>query len=127
MALRKTTTGPWINGANLSCVYVMRRIQPLQQRDHPMWEYAGPTDSTRTKADELSRDEFDSRIRAILNLSGEDTPVLAVVPLSSDNPPTEVISKNFLFYLFLSSYISLLLYTSFSTESRLCSMLSSSL
>ena len=94
VALRKTTSGPWINGVHLSCVYVMRQVQPLQQREHPMWEYAGPTDSTWTKTDELSRDEFDSRIRAIVNLSGEDTPVLAAMPLSSDNPPTEVTPEN---------------------------------
>ena len=65
-----------------------------------MWEYSGPTDSTRTKADELSRDDFDSRIRAILNLSGEDTPVLAAMPLSRENPPVEVIFGNFLSHLF---------------------------
>ena len=60
-----------------------------------MWEYSEPTDSTRTKADEFSRDEFDSRIRAILNLSGEDTPVLEDVPLSRENRPVEVIFWNF--------------------------------
>ena len=70
----------------------MRRIQPLQQRDHPMREYAGSKDTTRTKADELSRDEFDTRIRAIPNIMGGDTPVLAAIPLSSETPPTEVIT-----------------------------------
>ena len=94
VALCKTSSGPWGSGVHLSCIFVMRRVQPLQQREHPMWEYAGPKDSSRTKADELSRHEFDSYIRAIVNLSGDDTPVLAASPLSSENPPTEVIPAN---------------------------------
>ena len=92
-ALRKTNSGPWVSGLHLSCVFVLRRIQPLQNRAHPMWEYSGPKDITRTKADELSRDEFDTRIRAITNIVGEDTPVLAARPFASDNPPTEVIIR----------------------------------
>ena len=64
----------------------------LQHRVHPMWEYSGPKDVTRTKADELSRDEFDTRIRTITNIVGEETPVHAAQPFTSDNPPTEVIA-----------------------------------
>ena len=92
-ALRKTNSGPWVSGLHLSCVFVLRRIQPLQNRVHTMWEYSGPKDVTRTKADELSRDEFDTRIRAITNIVGEDTPVLAARPFASDNSPTEVIIR----------------------------------
>ena len=53
-----------------------------------MWEYTGPKDSTRTKTDDLSLDKFDTRIRVITNTVGEKTPVLAAVPVSSENPPT---------------------------------------
>ena len=45
-ALRKSDSGFWINGLHLSCVFVLRRIQPLQNRIHPMWEYSGPKDVT---------------------------------------------------------------------------------
>ena len=55
-ALRKINSGPWVNGLHLSCVFVQHRIQPLQNRAHPMWEYSGPRDITQTKADELSLD-----------------------------------------------------------------------
>ena len=94
-ALRNISSGPWVNGIHLSYVFVQRRIQPLQDRAHPMSEYSGTKDATRTKADELSHDEFDTRIRAITHLNGEETPVLAAVPLSSENPPTKVITRNF--------------------------------
>ena len=91
-ALRKTNSGPWVSGLHLSCVFVLRWIQPLQNRVHPMWEYSGPKDVTRTKADELSRDEFDTWIRTITNIVGEETPTLIAQPLASDSPPTEVIA-----------------------------------
>ena len=74
--LRKTNSRPWLTGLHLSCVFVQRRIHPIQNRSHPMWEYSGPKDTTQTKADELSRDEFDTRIRGITNIVGEQTPVL---------------------------------------------------
>ena len=48
-ALRRDSSGPWVNGLHLSCVFVLRRIQPLQNRAHLMWEYTGPKDVTRTK------------------------------------------------------------------------------
>ena len=90
-ALRRTGSGPWINGLHLACAFIRRRIQPLQNHLHPMWEYSGPKDSTRTRADELSHDELDTRIRAITNIVGEDTPFLVVRPFDKDHPPTMVI------------------------------------
>ena len=34
-------------GMDLLEVFLRRRIQPLQPRDHPMWMYSGLDDSTR--------------------------------------------------------------------------------
>ena len=76
--------------SHLSCVFVMRRIQPLMLRDHPMWEYTGVKDTTRTKSSELSPDEFDARIRAITSIDRDDSPTLAHTPFSSENPPKKV-------------------------------------
>ena len=92
--LRKVSSGPWINGLHLSCVFVMRRIQPLMIRDHPMWEYTGVKDTTRTKSSELSPDEFDARIRAITSIDRDDSPTLAHTPFSSENPPKKVTKAN---------------------------------
>lgn len=60
-ALRKTESGSWINGLHLACVFVKHRVQPLHDCLRPMWEYSGPKDPSRTRADELSPDEFDTR------------------------------------------------------------------
>ena len=67
-----------------------------------MWEYTGPKDVTWTKADELSRDEFDTRIRVITNIVGEETPVLAAKPFARDNPPTVVTAQALIFLLVAS-------------------------
>ena len=36
-----------VTGMDLLEVFLRRRIQPLQARDHPMWMYSGIDDSTR--------------------------------------------------------------------------------
>ena len=36
-----------VTGMDLFEVYLARRIQPLQARDHPMWFYSGNDDSSR--------------------------------------------------------------------------------
>ena len=90
-----------------------------------MWEYSGPKDTTRTKANEFSRDEFDTRIRSIAIIMGEDTPVLAAIPLSSENPPTEVIFVKVQFCSLLElSFLTLLHFRLI--EPRSCGELSSS-
>ena len=77
-----------------------------------MWEFTGPKDSTRTNTNELSREEFDTRIGVITNIVGEDTPVLAARPFASDFPLTEVIIRCFALFFVVeiisSSYSSFL-------------------
>jgi len=102
--LRDSTSGPWINGLHLACVFVMRRVQPLQNRLRPMWEYSGRKDSTRTRADELSHDEFDTRIRAISHLAGEATPVLPMKPFAKENLPHEVTFESSAIFVFSLSF-----------------------
>ena len=36
-----------VTGMDLLEVFLKRRIQPLQARDHPMWLYSGTDDSSR--------------------------------------------------------------------------------
>ena len=36
-----------VTGMDLLEVFLRRRIQPLQARDHPMWLYSGLEDTTR--------------------------------------------------------------------------------
>ncbi|PNT70581.1 hypothetical protein BRADI_2g13705v3 [Brachypodium distachyon] len=42
-----------------------RRIQPLQARVHPMWDYSGATDSTRVCMQELSGEDLLTRVRVV--------------------------------------------------------------
>ena len=127
--LRKVRSGPWINGLHLSCIFVMHRIQPLMLRDHPMWEYTGEKDTTRTKSHDLSSDEFDTRIRAITSIDCDDSPTMAHTPLSSDNPPKKVtylcLDCFFDRNIFMNLLLTLVLHLS--TESEGQAQLSSSL
>jgi hypothetical protein len=34
--------------------FIARRVQPLQQRFHPLWEYNGDSDSTRVIAEDFA-------------------------------------------------------------------------
>ena len=79
-------------GAQLVALFVKRRVQPLQARITPMWEYSGPTDPTRTREEELSKDEYEDRLRAVTNLrEDKDMPGKSpVAPFGLGNKPTEV-------------------------------------
>ena len=37
-------------------VFLSRRIQPLQARDHPMWMYSGIDDTTRIHPEEVTEE-----------------------------------------------------------------------
>ena len=59
-------------GLQVTALFVNRQIQPLQARAHPMWEYAGPSDETRTSDEELSRQELRDKLIAITSLTKKD-------------------------------------------------------
>ena len=45
-----------VTGMDLLEVFLRRRIQPLQARDHPMWMYTGIDDTTRIHPEEVDED-----------------------------------------------------------------------
>ena len=59
-------------GLRVTAMFVNRRVQPLQARAHPMWEYAGPSDETRTSEEELTRQELKDKLVAITSLTRKD-------------------------------------------------------
>ena len=91
VALR-TTAGKQVTGLHLVSTFIRRRIQPLQAWVHGMWMYSGSSDPTRTREDELSRDELETRIRAITLKRAEDPchKSSPVEPFGEGNDPTEV-------------------------------------
>ena len=41
---------------DLLVVFLSRRVQPLQARDHPMWMYSGIDDTTRIHPEEVTEE-----------------------------------------------------------------------
>ena len=54
-----------VTGMDLLEVFLSRRIQPLQARDHPMWMYSGLEDSTRIHPEDVSEDTLEKWLRGI--------------------------------------------------------------
>ena len=84
-------------GTHLVSLFIKRRVQPLQARVTPMWEYSGPSDPTRTREEELSKDEFEARLKAVTNLKLEkempgESPV---IPFGQGRTPDQVIASLF--------------------------------
>ena len=86
------TTGKEVSGVHLIATFVKRRVQPLQARVHPLFEYAGATDPTRAHAEELGVGELEARVCALTTLKvGEPHDFKSpVAPFSLENPVPEV-------------------------------------
>ena len=54
-----------VTGMDLLEVFLSRRIQPLQTRDHPMWMYSGLEDSSRIHLEDVSKDTVEKWLRGI--------------------------------------------------------------
>ena len=76
----------------LICTWLRRRVQPLQARVHPMFQWAGADDATRVSADGMSASEVDKRVRLVTKYTIKDVlPSEPVVPpFDATNPPPEV-------------------------------------
>ncbi|KAK1661540.1 hypothetical protein QYE76_049699 [Lolium multiflorum] len=60
-----------LTGKDLTLSWFTKRIQPLQHRDHLMFEYTGRDDPMRATKDNLSADAIDKRIRLLLKIPRE--------------------------------------------------------
>ena len=54
-----------VTGMDLLEVFLSRRIQPLQARDHPMWMYSGIDDTTRVHPEEVAAKTVAQWLRGI--------------------------------------------------------------
>lgn len=79
-------------GTHLVSLFLRWRVQSLQARVTPMWEYSDPSDQTRIREEELSIDEFEARLRAVTALKSDvQLPApCPVSPLGEGNHPKEV-------------------------------------
>jgi hypothetical protein len=81
-----------LSGIQLMSTFIGRRVQPLQNRPHGMWEYSGTRDASRVSSSEMITEETVKRVRALTLLSNKDKPIFfpPVAPFSKDNPTPEV-------------------------------------
>ena len=79
-------------GLQVAALFVNRRVQPLQVRAHPMWEYSGPFDETRVFPEELTRQELKAKLVAITSLTKKDKFESSPreTPFGEGNAPLEV-------------------------------------
>ena len=100
------TTGKEVSGVHLIATFIRRRVLPIQARAHPLFEYAGATDGTRTSAEELSTSDIESRVCALTMLKVGEANALEspVMPYSLENPVPEVCFLSFRFFAMFSLF-----------------------
>ncbi|KAI4977081.1 hypothetical protein ZWY2020_050688 [Hordeum vulgare] len=67
--------------------FLGRRIQPLQDRDHAMWHYTGPSDTTRSHLENVSGETVSAWVRSITCTCDNPVGARRVKPFRAENPP----------------------------------------
>jgi hypothetical protein len=95
-----------VTGLDLLEVFLGRRIQPLQARDHPMWHYSGVDDTTRTDPEDVSEETVAQWLRSITGARDNPQGSKRVLPFSAENPP-KVVSQVIVdcFYILSSDWV----------------------
>jgi hypothetical protein len=88
-----------VTGLDLLETFLSRRIQPLQARDHTMWHYSGPEDTTRTHPEEVSDQTVSQWLRSITGACDNPEGSKRIPPFSALNPP-----KNLVSYIFVDCF-----------------------
>ena len=70
-----------VTGMDLLEVFLRRRIQPLQFRDHPMWMYSGTEDTTRIHPEEIDDATLERWMGSITGNKDNPRGARRVVPL----------------------------------------------
>ena len=79
-----------VTGMDLLEVFLQRRIQPLQARDHPMWMYSGLEDSTRIHPEEGDDDTLEKCLSGITGHKVNPRGARRVPPFDQSNAPEQV-------------------------------------
>ena len=79
-----------VTGMDLLEVFLSRRIQPLQARDHPMWMYSGLEDSTWIHLEDVSEDMVEQWLRGITSNKDNPRGSRRVVPFDHLRRPEQV-------------------------------------
>ena len=79
-----------VTGMDLLEVFLGRRIQPLQARDHLMWMYSGLEDTTRIHPEEVSEDILENWLRGITGNKDNPRGSRRVIPFDNSRQPDQV-------------------------------------
>ena len=79
-----------VTGMDLLEVFLGRRIQPLQARDHPMWMYSGLEDSTRIHPEDVSEDTLEKWLMGITSNKDNPRGSRRVIPFDNSHQPEQV-------------------------------------
>ena len=79
-----------VTGTDLLEVFLSRRIQPLQARDHPMWMYSGVNDTARFHPEEVLAKTMAQWLRSITGNKDNPRGARRVDPFSASNQPDKV-------------------------------------
>uniref|UniRef100_A0A8I6YAW0 Uncharacterized protein n=1 Tax=Hordeum vulgare subsp. vulgare TaxID=112509 RepID=A0A8I6YAW0_HORVV len=80
-----------VTGMDLLGTFLGRCIQPLQARDHAMWHYSGPGDSTRSHPEEVSQHTVAQWIKSITGPCDIPIGSKRVAPYSGENKPWKLV------------------------------------
>ena len=72
--------------------FLGRRIQPLQARDHAMWRYTGPSDTTRSHPEDVSEETVGAWVRGITGTCDNPVGARRVKAFRAQNPPLNEVS-----------------------------------
>ena len=79
-----------VTGMDLLEVFLQRRIQPLQARDHSMWMYSGLEDSTRIHPKEVNDDTLEKWLSGITGNKDNPRGARRVPPFDQSHAPEKV-------------------------------------
>ena len=82
-----------VTGMDLLEVFLSRRIQPLQARDHSMWMYSGSNDTARVHPEEVPDETVALWLKSITGNKDNPRGARRVDPFSDSNLPDKVWSS----------------------------------
>ena len=99
-----------LNGLDLVLCWAKRCIQPLQHHPRLLCQYSGKKDVMRTKADDLSQDAIEYRMKDIVKIRDLKHGFKVVMPMP-ENGKIKAVSTAALFSFWIDSFISLCILT----------------
>ena len=79
-----------VTGMDLLEVFLSRRIQPLQARDHSMWMYSGANDTARVHPEEVTDETVALWLKDITRNKDNPRGARRVDPFDTNNQPDKV-------------------------------------